>query len=75
MLIKDRLERAGLPWTMAGSQVVLDLRSVWIGGYWDVFQQQPIECGGADVSPKASSSLAKQTSPLPRDSQVVAPYG
>jgi hypothetical protein len=42
-LIKDRMERAGMHWTMVGAQAMLDLRSVWIGGSWDAFQQQRIE--------------------------------
>ena len=42
-LIKDRMERAGMHWTMAGAQAMLDVRSVWIGGHWSTFQQQRIE--------------------------------
>lgn len=42
-LIKDRMERAGMHWTLAGAQAMLDLRSVWIGGCWEEFQQQRIE--------------------------------
>jgi hypothetical protein len=42
-LIKDRMERAGMHWTLGGAQAMLDLRSVWIGGYWEAFQQQRIE--------------------------------
>jgi len=42
-LIKDRMERAGMHWTLTGAQAMLDLRSVWIGGYWQDFQQQRIE--------------------------------
>jgi len=42
-LIKDRMERAGMHWTLAGAQAMLDLRSVWIGGYWQEFQQDRIE--------------------------------
>ena len=41
-LIKDRMERAGMHWTMTGAQAMLDLRSVWIGGHWDDFQQQRV---------------------------------
>src|SRR5262249_35132097 len=41
-LIKDRMERAGMHWTPAGAQAMLDLRSVWIGGQWEAFQQQRI---------------------------------
>jgi hypothetical protein len=42
-LIKDRMERAGMHWTLTGAQAMLDLRSVWIGGSWEAFQQQRIE--------------------------------
>jgi hypothetical protein len=42
-LIKDRMERAGMHWTAAGAQAMLDLRSVWIGGSWEAFQQERIE--------------------------------
>jgi hypothetical protein len=42
-LIKDRMERAGMHWTLMGAQAMLDLRSVWIGGQWQTFQQQRIE--------------------------------
>lgn len=42
-LVKDRMERAGMHWTMAGAQAMLDLRSVWIGGSWVSFQQERIE--------------------------------
>jgi hypothetical protein len=42
-LIKDRMERAGMHWTLSGAQSMLDLRSVWIGGNWELFQQQRIE--------------------------------
>jgi hypothetical protein len=42
-LIKDRMERAGMHWTLTGAQAMLDLRSVWIGGHWQAFQQERIE--------------------------------
>jgi len=42
-LIKDRMERAGMHWTLTGAQSMLDLRSVWIGGDWQTFQQERIE--------------------------------
>jgi hypothetical protein len=42
-LIKDRMERAGMHWTLAGAQAMLDLRSVWIGGHWEAFQEERIE--------------------------------
>ena len=42
-LVKDRLERAGMHWTVEGAQAMLDLRSVWIAGQWEAFQQHRIE--------------------------------
>jgi hypothetical protein len=42
-LIKDRMERAGMHWTRAGAQAMLDVRSVWIGGYWEAFQTYRVE--------------------------------
>jgi hypothetical protein len=42
-LIKDRMERAGMHWTLEGAQAMLDLRSVWIGDRWETFQKQRIE--------------------------------
>lgn len=42
-LIKDRMERAGMHWTPAGAQAMLDLRSVWISGQWETFQAERIE--------------------------------
>jgi len=30
-------------WTVEGAQAMLDLRSVWIGGQWEAFQEQRIE--------------------------------
>ena len=42
-LSKDRMERAGMHWTREGAQAMRERRSVWIGGYWEAFQQQRIE--------------------------------
>ena len=42
-LIKDRMERAGMHWTLDGAQAMLDLRSVWIGNQWEAFQEYRIE--------------------------------
>ena len=42
-LVKDRMERAGMHWTVAGAQAMLDLRSVWIAGQWEAFQASRIE--------------------------------
>jgi hypothetical protein len=42
-LIKDRMERAGMHWTIEGAQAMLDLRSVHIGGHWEAYQTYRIE--------------------------------
>jgi hypothetical protein len=42
-LVKDRMERAGMHWTLEGAQAMLDLRSVWIAGQWEAFQKDRIQ--------------------------------
>jgi hypothetical protein len=37
-LVKDRMERAGMHWTMEGAQAMLDVRSVHLSGQWAAFQ-------------------------------------
>lgn len=37
-LVKDRMERAGMRWTIDGAQAMLDLRSTYINGAWQAFQ-------------------------------------
>jgi len=37
-LIKDRLERAGMHWTAAGAQAMLDVRSTLVNGDWERYQ-------------------------------------
>jgi len=41
--VKDRMERAGMHWTQAGAQAMLDVRSVYVNGDWDEFQQFRID--------------------------------
>jgi hypothetical protein len=42
-LVKDRMERAGMHWTAAGAQAMLDLRSVFVSGQWEEYQSYRIE--------------------------------
>jgi hypothetical protein len=37
-LVKDRRERAGMHWTAAGAQAMLDLRSIFVSGQWEAYQ-------------------------------------
>jgi hypothetical protein len=34
-LVKDRMERAGMHWTIPGAQAMLEVRSVYLSGQWD----------------------------------------
>lgn len=36
-LVKDRLERTGMRWTLDGAQAILDLRSTYLNEDWDAF--------------------------------------
>jgi len=38
-VVKDRMEQAGMRWTQAGAQAVLDLRAVRINGDWEAYWQ------------------------------------
>jgi hypothetical protein len=42
-LVKDRMERAGMHWTVPGAQAMLDLRSIHISDVWDEYQSHRIE--------------------------------
>jgi hypothetical protein len=43
-LVKDRMERAGMHWTPAGAQAMLDVRSVYVNGDWEAYQGYRIDC-------------------------------
>jgi hypothetical protein len=38
-LVKDRMEQAGMRWTLSGAQALLDLRAVRINGDWEAYWQ------------------------------------
>jgi hypothetical protein len=42
-LVKDRMERAGMHWTVEGAQAMLDVRSVYVNDQWESFQDSRIE--------------------------------
>jgi len=42
-LIKDRMERAGMHWTITGAQAMLDVRSIYVSGLWEEYQVYRIE--------------------------------
>ncbi len=41
--VKDRMERAGMRWTIKGAQALLDIRSVYLNDQWDEFTQYRIK--------------------------------
>jgi hypothetical protein len=41
-LVKDRMERAGMHWTAAGAQAMLNVRSIFVGGQWEDYQDYRI---------------------------------
>ncbi len=42
-LVKDRMERSGMRWTIDGAQAMLDLRSTHINDQWPAFQAHRIQ--------------------------------
>lgn len=42
-LVKDRMERSGMRWTMPSAQAMLDLRAMHQSSYWDEFHPQRTE--------------------------------
>ena len=42
-LVKDRMERAGMHWTVPGAQAMLEVRSVFLSGHWEEYQAFRIE--------------------------------
>jgi hypothetical protein len=42
-LVKDRMERAGMHWTIPGAQAMLEVRSVYVSGQWEEYQTYRIE--------------------------------
>ena len=40
-LVKDRMERSGMRWRLAGAQAMLHVRAVYQSSYWDDFHQRP----------------------------------
>ena len=50
-LVKDRMERAGMHWTVPGAQAMLNVRSVYCSDGWDEYQAYRIEREQKDLYP------------------------
>ena len=42
-LVKDRLERTGMRWTVPGAQALLHLRAIYLNGDWDDYLEYHIQ--------------------------------
>ncbi len=42
-VVKDRMERAGMRWTVEGAQAMLALRTTYINGHWKEFQKYRVK--------------------------------
>ncbi len=42
-VVKDRMERSGMRWTEEGAQSMLDMRTTYINGQWEEYQDYRIE--------------------------------
>jgi hypothetical protein len=42
-LVKDRMERAGMHWTVGGAQAMLEVRSLYVSDSWEPFQTYRID--------------------------------
>jgi hypothetical protein len=50
-LVKDRMERSGMRWRLAGAQPMLHVRSIYQSSYWDDFHQDRIAREQAQLHP------------------------
>ena len=41
-LVKDRMERSGMRWTLEGARSMLNVRAVFQSAYWEAFCRQRI---------------------------------
>ncbi len=53
-LVKDRMERAGMHWTITGAQAMLDVRSIYVSGLWDEYQEHRIQVEAQRLYPHRS---------------------
>jgi hypothetical protein len=60
-VVKDRLERTGMHWTLPGAQAMLQLRCVALNGQWEEFMPYYIDQETARLYPNRT----KQPDPEP----------
>ena len=53
-VVKDRMEQSGMRWTLAGAQSMLHLRSIYLNGDWQDFDQHRIQTEQATLYGQAA---------------------
>jgi hypothetical protein len=61
-LVKDRMERAGMHWTVPGAQAMLDVRSIYVSGLWE--EDQEYRIAGETDRLYPHRALVEQTFPV-----------
>jgi len=54
-LVKDRMERAGMHWTIPGAQAMLNVRSIYVSAHWDEYQAYRIDRENERLYPERAS--------------------
>jgi hypothetical protein len=63
-VVKDRLERSGMRWTLEGAQAMLHVRSVLASSYWEEFQEQRMQQEQKDIHPHAQLARSHRSPPV-----------
>ena len=59
----QRLKRSGMSWTIAGGQVILDLRVIGLSGVWEHVHQRYL---ASQPMPMLQEEMAKVAQPRPQ---------
>ena len=63
-LVKDRMERSGMRWTLEGAQAMLGLRSIHSSGLWEEFMQFRIRRESQRLYPFAAANDDEYAIPI-----------
>ncbi len=59
-LVKDRMERSGMRWTLEGAQAMLNVRSTIASSYWNEFNQFRMAAEQKRLHPHAALTHNRQ---------------
>jgi hypothetical protein len=60
IVFTQRLKRSGMSWTIAGGQVILDLRVMWLSGVWEDVHQRYLAAKPMPVTPTDTAKEAQR---------------